>query len=70
MLIAKKSNISDYNRIGIFDTATKKTLKDRRARVLDVEAVASANEVLVKDLGELPFLLFHPSSSYRTCLAT
>ncbi|KFA61174.1 hypothetical protein S40285_02175 [Stachybotrys chlorohalonatus IBT 40285] len=51
ILIAKKAGISDHNRIGIFDTKTKKTLKDRKARLANEEAVVSSGEVLVKDLG-------------------
>lgn len=49
--IAKQSGISDFNRIGVFDTATKKTLKDRKARIEDIPAVSDAGEILVKDLG-------------------
>ncbi|KAJ2970439.1 hypothetical protein NQ176_g8187 [Zarea fungicola] len=49
--IAKQSGISDFNRIGLFDPSTKKTFKDRRARIADLPAVSDAGEVLVKDLG-------------------
>ncbi|TQV98009.1 hypothetical protein V2A60_006292 [Cordyceps javanica] len=49
--IAKQAGVGDFNRIGLFDTATKKTLKDRRALVADIPAVSDAGEVLVKDLG-------------------
>lgn len=52
MLIAKQAKISDYNRIGLYDPSTKKTLKDRKARVVDEKAVIEAGEVLVKDLGK------------------
>lgn len=55
ILIAKKAGISDHNRIGIFDTKTKKTLKDRKARLANEEAVVSSGEVLVKDLGKAAF---------------
>ncbi|KAH6996745.1 steroid alpha reductase family protein [Ilyonectria destructans] len=50
-MIAKEARIGDYNRVGLYDPSTKKTLKNRRARVVDEEGVASAGEVLVKDLG-------------------
>ncbi|OAA54874.1 3-oxo-5-alpha-steroid 4-dehydrogenase [Cordyceps fumosorosea ARSEF 2679] len=49
--VAKQAGISDFNRIGLFDTATKKTLKDRQALIANIPAVADAGEVLVKDLG-------------------
>lgn len=49
--IAKATGFSDPNRIGLFDPSTKKTLKNRKARVVDEKAVADAGEVLVKDLG-------------------
>ncbi|OAA79244.1 3-oxo-5-alpha-steroid 4-dehydrogenase [Akanthomyces lecanii RCEF 1005] len=49
--IAKQAGIGDFNRIGLFDTATRKTLKDRKALVADIPAVSDAGEVLVKDLG-------------------
>ncbi|KND94353.1 putative enoyl reductase [Tolypocladium ophioglossoides CBS 100239] len=51
ILIARAAKIGDYNRIGLFDPSTKKTLKNRRARVADEPNVSAANEVLVKDLG-------------------
>jgi len=50
-LIAQTSKIGDYNRIGLFDPSTRKTLKNRKARVFDEQNVAAAGEVLVKDLG-------------------
>ncbi|KAH7321011.1 3-oxo-5-alpha-steroid 4-dehydrogenase-domain-containing protein [Stachybotrys elegans] len=50
-IIAKQAGISDYNRVGIFDPTTKKTLKNRKARLVDEPVVAAAGEVLVKDLG-------------------
>ncbi|KAH6990641.1 steroid alpha reductase family protein [Ilyonectria sp. MPI-CAGE-AT-0026] len=50
-MIAKEARIGDFNRVGLYDPSTKKTLKNRRARVVDEEGVASAGEVLVKDLG-------------------
>lgn len=49
--IAKQAGIGDFNRIGLLDTATRKTLKDRKALIADIPAVADAGEVLVKDLG-------------------
>lgn len=51
MAIAKQAKIGDFNRIGLFDTTSKKTLKDRRAVIADISVVADAGEVLVKDLG-------------------
>jgi len=51
ILIAKKSGISDFNRIGLFDPESKKILKNRRARVADEQGVASLGELVVKDLG-------------------
>ncbi|PHH90603.1 hypothetical protein CDD83_3162 [Cordyceps sp. RAO-2017] len=50
-VVARAAGIADHNRVGLFDPATKKTLKDRRARLADEAGVASAGEVLVKDLG-------------------
>lgn len=52
MLIAKEAKIGDFNRIGIFDPSTKKTLKNRKAKVADEPNVLAAKEVLVKDLGK------------------
>ncbi|KAG5953785.1 hypothetical protein E4U53_002641 [Claviceps sorghi] len=51
ILIAKEAKIGDFNRIGIFDPSTKKTLKNRNAKLEDEPNVAAAKEVLVKDLG-------------------
>ncbi|POS82921.1 hypothetical protein EPUL_005502 [Erysiphe pulchra] len=39
------------HRFGLFDPEKKKTLKDRKALILQIKEVASAQEVLVKDLG-------------------
>ena len=50
-LIAKQAKIGDFNRVGLFNPETKKTLKDRQARIEDDAAVIAAGEVLVKDLG-------------------
>ncbi|GAO13388.1 uncharacterized protein UV8b_00632 [Ustilaginoidea virens] len=50
-LVAKEAKIGDFNRIGIFDPATKKTLKNRKAAIADEPNVLAAREVLVKDLG-------------------
>lgn len=55
--IANAARISDYNRIGIFNPATKRTLKDRKAKLANEKDVITAGEVLVKDLGK-PFSLF------------
>lgn len=49
--VAKATGFSDPNRIGLFDPSTKKTLKNRKARIVDEKAVADAGEVLIKDLG-------------------
>ncbi|KAG5924576.1 hypothetical protein E4U42_004610 [Claviceps africana] len=51
ILIAKEAKIGDFNRIGIFDPSTKKTLKNRNAKLEEEPNVAAAKEVLVKDLG-------------------
>lgn len=53
VLVAKSCGISDYNRIGIFDATTKKTFKNRKARLSDEPTIIDAAEVLVKDLGKL-----------------
>ncbi|KAK3941767.1 very-long-chain enoyl-CoA reductase [Diplogelasinospora grovesii] len=50
-LIARASGVSDFNRIGLFDPTTNKTLKDRKALVRDHAGVVSSKELLVKDLG-------------------
>ena len=52
ILIAKEAKIGDFNRIGIFDPSTKKTLKNRKAKLADEPNVIAAKEVLVKDLGK------------------
>lgn len=51
ILVAKAAKIGDFNRIGLFNPETKKTFKDRKALVASEPAIASAGEVLVKDLG-------------------
>ncbi|KAF5017032.1 hypothetical protein F66182_11108 [Fusarium sp. NRRL 66182] len=51
VLIAKEAQLGDHNRIGLYDPSTKKTLKDRKARLADEAAVTAAGEVLVKDMG-------------------
>lgn len=56
-IIARQSKVSDYNRIGLFDPTTKKTLKNRTALVRDHESVISTGKLLVKDLGS--FLATH-----------
>lgn len=50
-LIAKAAKIGDFNRVGLYNPETKKTLKDRQARIEDESAVIAAGEVVVKDLG-------------------
>lgn len=47
LLIARETGLGDHNRVGLCDPATRKTLKDRHARV----AQGPDAEVLVKDLG-------------------
>lgn len=51
VLIAKAVGLSDHHRVGLFDLETRKTLKDRQARIADIPAVVAAGEVSVKDLG-------------------
>ncbi|KAJ4306758.1 3-oxo-5a-steroid 4- dehydrogenase [Collariella sp. IMI 366227] len=51
VLIARQSGFTDYNRIGLFDPATKQNLKNRRALVRDEAGVISTGELVVKDLG-------------------
>ncbi|KAI1329365.1 3-oxo-5-alpha-steroid 4-dehydrogenase-domain-containing protein [Xylariaceae sp. FL0255] len=70
--IASATKTSDFNRIGIFDPVSKKTLKDRNALVKDSAPAMKAGEIMVKDLGPqiswqlvyqveyLGPLLFHP----------
>ncbi|PFH60529.1 hypothetical protein XA68_10809 [Ophiocordyceps unilateralis] len=50
-MIARGCGLSDPSRVGLFDPSTKKTFKDRKARVEDESNLMSAGEVLVKDLG-------------------
>lgn len=57
-LIAKQAGINDHNRVGLFYTSTRKTLKDRKAVIAEDKDVADAGEVLVKDLGMKPSSLF------------
>ncbi|KAH7156152.1 steroid alpha reductase family protein [Dactylonectria macrodidyma] len=50
-LVAKQAGIGDFNRVGLYDPSTKKTLKNRKARIVDEQGVVAAGEVLVKDMG-------------------
>ncbi|KAH7155336.1 steroid alpha reductase family protein [Dactylonectria estremocensis] len=50
-LVAKQAGIGDFNRVGLYDPSTKKTLKNRKARIADEQGVVAASEVLVKDMG-------------------
>jgi very-long-chain enoyl-CoA reductase len=52
VLIAKETKLGDHNRIGIYDPTTKKTLKNRKARLVDEPAIVAAGEVLIKDMGK------------------
>jgi hypothetical protein len=54
VLIARQSGFTDYNRIGLFDPASKQILKNRKALVREEAGVAAAGELVVKDLGTLP----------------
>lgn len=56
VVVARQCGFSDHNRIGLYNPATKKTLKDRNAVVLEDADVATAKELLVKDLGTSPSL--------------
>ncbi|KAK1761210.1 3-oxo-5-alpha-steroid 4-dehydrogenase-domain-containing protein [Echria macrotheca] len=49
--IARQTGFNDFNRIGLFDPITKKTLKNRKALITDEANVMSAGELVVKDLG-------------------
>ena len=53
-LIAKDAGIRDHNRIGLFYPSTKKTIKDRLAKIGDEKDVVDHGEMLVKDLGMPP----------------
>jgi very-long-chain enoyl-CoA reductase len=50
--ISKATGISDFNRIGIFDPVTKKTLKDPNSRIRDNADVMKHKQILIKDLGK------------------
>lgn len=63
--VARQCGFSDHNRIGLFNPVTRKTLKDRNAVVLEDADVATAKELLVKDLGtHQPLLLHHKHMMY------
>ena len=53
-LIARQAGVRDFNRIGLYDPATKKIIKNRHAVIAEQQGVMSAGELLVKDLGESP----------------
>lgn len=50
-IIARQTGLGDFNRVGLFDPSTQKTLKNRKAQIASEQAVMSAGQVLVKDLG-------------------
>ncbi|KAI0161488.1 3-oxo-5-alpha-steroid 4-dehydrogenase-domain-containing protein [Xylariaceae sp. FL1272] len=70
--VAKATKTSDFNRIGIFDPVSNKTVKDRNALICDQEPIMKQGEFMVKDLGAqiswklvyvceyLGPLIFHP----------
>ncbi|KAK5636576.1 hypothetical protein RRF57_012288 [Xylaria bambusicola] len=62
--IARLTGISDFNRIGIFDPVSKKTIKDRNALIRDQEPVIKNGEMIVKDLGT--FFTPHKPSNAMT----
>ncbi|KAI0428781.1 3-oxo-5-alpha-steroid 4-dehydrogenase-domain-containing protein [Xylaria sp. FL1042] len=49
--IARATKTPDFNRIGIFDPVSKKTLKDRNALIREQEPVMEHGELIIKDLG-------------------
>ncbi|KAK1836119.1 3-oxo-5-alpha-steroid 4-dehydrogenase-domain-containing protein [Podospora conica] len=51
ILIARETGCDDFNRIGLFDPTTNKTLKNRRALISEEAGVISKKQLLVKDLG-------------------
>ena len=57
--IARAANVSDHNRIGIFDPVSKKTFKDRNAPLRNQPEVVKRGELLVKDLGIATFFIFY-----------
>ncbi|KAK0669987.1 3-oxo-5-alpha-steroid 4-dehydrogenase-domain-containing protein [Cercophora samala] len=50
-IVARASGFSDFNRIGLFNPADGKILKDRKALIRNEEGVVKAGELVVKDLG-------------------
>ena len=50
-VVAKQAGVGDYNRIGVFNPATRKNIKDRKALVRDEPDIVAKGEVLVQDLG-------------------
>lgn len=59
ILIARETGCDDFNRIGLFDPTTNKTLKNRRALISEEAGVLSKKQLLVKDLGR-PLTLTTP----------
>ncbi|KAI1354426.1 3-oxo-5-alpha-steroid 4-dehydrogenase-domain-containing protein [Xylaria sp. FL0043] len=49
--IARATRTPDFNRIGIFDPVSKKTLKDRNALIREQDPVMKHGELIIKDLG-------------------
>ncbi|VBB77220.1 Putative proteine similar to Synaptic glycoprotein SC2 of Homo sapiens [Podospora comata] len=50
-IVARASGFSDFNRIGLFNPADGKILKDRKALIRNEQGVIKAGELVVKDLG-------------------
>lgn len=49
--LSKLTDGRSPHRFGLFDPEKKKTLKDRKALILEIKEVANVREILVKDLG-------------------
>jgi hypothetical protein len=58
--LAKQAGGMDPERLGLFDPANKKILKDRKALVNQQKDVMAGKEILVKDLGRASNLVVEP----------